>query len=106
MAYMTEDGKGPYPCYAGEYCGNYLPGIPPLRRNDQTQQDAERQERLWLASMRFGRPHSRKQSTSAQMAAQGWVGLYLKEDYEHPSFVGHFVLVDTPDELREPALEN
>lgn len=86
MAYMTKEGKGPYPSDAGEYCGNHQKGgrLDPIVRE----------------RMRFGRPHSCKAGTIAEMTTQGWVGLYLKED-DTNQLPGD-VHVDTPDELREP----
>lgn len=88
MAYMNKEGNGPYPCDAGEYCGNHQKG-------------SVAYSALWLAKMRFGRPHACQAGTSAEMAAKGFVGLYLKEDSTSGRMPGD-VHVDTPDELREP----
>jgi len=74
----TIDGKGPYPDKAGEFCGNHLPGSPAIRRFHES--PADRHQREYLARMRFGKPSSCAAGTSEEMAAQGWVGLYLKED--------------------------
>jgi hypothetical protein len=48
--------------------------------------------------MRFGKPSNCQAGTSKEMAAQGWVGLYFKEDQPLYSW-------ETPvetDELTEP----
>ena len=103
MAYTTEDGKGPYPCYEGEYCGNHTPGTKPLRSPHETPEQAERHERVYLAKMRFGRPHACVVGTSAELAVKGWVGLYLKKDEKVYDIGDGVILIDTPDELREPA---
>ncbi len=100
MAWMTKDGKGPYPCDAGEYCGNHLPGGKACARFNQTHEEPQYNQDQWLARMRFGRPHSCKEGTSAEMSAKGWVGLYLKES-DGP-LVSGATHVETPDELREP----
>lgn len=101
MAYMTKDGKGPYPCYAGEYCGNHHPDHMVYAQEGQTHEEAQAQAELSLAKMRFGRPHACKAGTSDEMAARGWIGLYLKQD-DKVRLPGE-VEVATPDELREPA---
>ncbi len=76
----TYDGKGPYPDKAGEFCGNHLVDSRPLPApHDTIQQDEKRQE-VRLAKMRFGKPSNCEAGTSAKMAADGFVGLYLKED--------------------------
>lgn len=100
MAYMTKEGKGPYPCYEGEFCGNHNPNHPLCRREGITADQAEQRQKSSLAKMRFGRPRACGAGTSAEMAAQGYVGLYLKQGDEH-RLPGE-VLVDTPEELREP----
>lgn len=102
MAYMTKDGRGPYPCSAGEYCGNHLPGSYPRQTFHESPEDAEHQ-RAYFARMRFGRPRPCEAGTTAEREAKGWVGLYLKED-EGAHAPGD-VLIPTPDELREPATE-
>lgn len=81
MAYMIE-GKGPYPNKAGEFCGNYRPGARSFVMCDLNQDldDAKRQQQDRLAKMRYGKPSSCEAGTSDEMAAAGWVGLYLKED--------------------------
>lgn len=98
MAYMT-DGKGPYPNKAGEYCGNHLVGNIACRLFDQTQAQANEDQRAWLATMRFGRPRPSRTITTKELEAHGCVGLYLKEtcklfDWETE--------VPTPPELLEP----
>lgn len=79
MAHMI-DGKGPYPDKAGEFCGNHLPGSPPCLAFNETPREAERHQREWLSRMRFGKPSRCKAGSSEEMAADGCVGLYLKED--------------------------
>lgn len=71
IAYMTKDGKGPYPNKKGEYCGNHLPSAILLRNFHETK----------------------------EMAAKGWVGVYLTEDV--PVYDGN-TEIDTPPELMEP----
>jgi hypothetical protein len=100
MAYMTKEGKGPYPCYEGEFCGNYNPNHELYRRQGTTLWQAEYEQKMYLARMRFGRPRACGVDTIAELAAQGYVGLYLKKDDEY-RLPGE-VLVDTPEELREP----
>lgn len=79
MAYMTK-GKGPYPNKAGDFCGNHVPGSPVLRSFHESQAEAQRHQQVWLAQMRFGKPSNCEAGSSAEMAAKGYVGLYLKED--------------------------
>lgn len=79
MAHMT-DGKGPYPDKAGEHCGNHLPGSSPLRLIGQTQAEADSHQEDWLAKMRSGKPSNCEVGTSEEMAAKGFVGLYLTDD--------------------------
>lgn len=88
MAYMV-DGKGPYPNKAGEYCGNYYKGrrVPP--------------------NTRVGRAHPCKAGTTAEMEAQGYVGLYLVSDEDAVEMAccnrgKEIVEVPTPPELLEP----
>ena len=101
MAYMTKDGKGPYPNKAGEYCGNHLVGSKPwVSYDEMPQQAAENQER-YLARMRFGKPRGCNAGTSEEMEARGHVGLYLKEDSTSGRLNGD-VEVPTPPELMEP----
>ncbi len=99
MAYMTADGKGPYPNKAGEYCGNYHPRIPPHRGWHESPAQAEERQRRYLAKLRFGRPRPCRMGTTEEMEARGYVGLYLKAD--QPLLWGS-VEVDTPNELKEP----
>lgn len=80
MAYKREDGLGPFPCNAGEFCGNHVRGERPVCLFDETPQHAAEHQRRYLAMMRFGRPSKCEAGTSDEMAAQGFVGLYLKED--------------------------
>ncbi len=81
MAYMI-DGKGPYPNKAGEFCGNHHPGLDtyPSVSLQETPAEAQRRHQERLARMRFGKPSSCGMGTSEEMAAKGYVGLYLKED--------------------------
>lgn len=101
MAYMSKGvvPGGPYPNKAGEYCGNHCVGSEPLCTLHETPQEAAVHQRECLAKMRFGRPHSCKAGTSAEMEAQGYVGLYLKEDQKLMSWEEE---CPTPPELREP----
>ncbi len=90
MAYMTKDGKGPYACYAGEFLGNFHSKDGPLAPG-----------RLKHQRVGLPRPYAIAEGskTTAELASEGWVGLYLKEDTK---CLPSDVLVDTPDELREP----
>lgn len=99
MAYMKKDGKGPYPNKAGEYCGNHFPGLPPLYANDTAPQQAAENQKRHLATMRFGRARGCKAGTSEEMKAEGWVGLYKKED---SVAMDGDVQIPTPPELMEP----
>lgn len=101
MAYMNKGvvPGGPYPNKAGEYCGNHLVGSTPTCRFDESPQEAATHQREYLGRMRFGRPHSCEVGTSAEMAARGYVGLYLKEDR---SLMSWEVECETPPELTEP----
>ncbi len=81
MAHMS-DGQGPYPDKAGEFCGNHYPNMPAARVFGESQVDAERAQREWMNRMRFGKPAKCDAGTSEEMAAGGWVGLYLKENRE------------------------
>jgi hypothetical protein len=101
MAYLTKDGKEPYPNKAGEYCGNHFPGSPPVLSIYQSPKEAIEQQERYLERMRFGRPHSCQAGTSDQMFSKDWVGLYLKEDSPHILFDGQ-IEVPTPPELMEP----
>ncbi len=82
MAYMT----GPYPNKAGEFCGNHHPTY-----------DTARPE------MRWGRPRPCKAGTTEEMEAQGFVGLYLKEDQPILPWQDNATAIPTPPELMEPA---
>lgn len=86
MAYMTKDGLGPYPNKAGEYCGNHNPKY------------SQGGEVHW--TIRCGRPRPCKAGTTEELEADGWMGLYLKDDspYSNPGDAD----VPTPPELLEP----
>ncbi len=99
MAYMTKEGKGPYPNKAGEFCGNHLVGSKPCPAYDESLQQTEENQKHYLAKMRFGRPHGCKAGTSKEMQERGWVGLYKKED---SSLRYGDVEIPTPPELMEP----
>jgi hypothetical protein len=104
MAYMSKGvvPGGPYPNKAGEYCGNHHKGSPALARFHETQEQADAYQKEHLAKMRFGRPHPCKAGTTAELEAQGYVGLYLIEDRNLMSWE---VECETPLELTEPAAE-
>lgn len=74
------NGRGPFPDKAGEFCGNYTPGSPACCHLNEPPAEAERRQEERLALMRFGRPSKCAAGSSEEMAAQGYVGLYLKED--------------------------
>lgn len=85
MAYMSQGAcpGGPYPNKAGEYCGNYLP----------------ESKGCLKAKMRFGRPRPCEAGTTEEMEANGYVGLYLKEDRQ---LLEWELECPTPPELLEP----
>lgn len=91
MAYYTQDGKGPFPCDEGEYCGNHSP------RRDEYEDD-----RPWLSRMREGMPHAVDTFTQEELMGMGFVGLYLKAS--RPLREGE-VHAPTPESLKEPSLE-
>ncbi len=104
MAYMNFEGKGPYPCHRGEYCGNYcLSHRSHFYSNmHESPLEAARHHYEWLSKMRFGVPHTCQAGSAEKMLADGFVGLYLKEDSvrlsrEEPCW--------TPPELMEPGYE-
>jgi len=101
MAYMTADGQGPCPNKAGEYCGNHNPQYEPICCFHETPGQARQNERAWLSDKRFGKPHSCEAGTSEEMAAKGYVGLYLIEDCKWKLRDGAYE-IPTPPELMEP----
>jgi hypothetical protein len=103
MAYLTRDGKGPYPCQVGEYCGNHMPCSLAFAALNESRADAERNQQEYLAKMRFGRPRPCEAGTTEEMEARGTVGLYLKEDQ---SILPDSRRVDTPPELMEPGRDS
>lgn len=107
MAYLTKDGKGPYPNKAGEYCGNYNPNSYFHEYTDLEKfceqphnEEEKKRHREWLSKMRFGRPRPCKAGTTEEMEVMGWVGLYLKEDSTF--LLPGATTVPTPPELMEP----
>lgn len=91
MAYLLlgRQNRGPYPCYAGEYCGNHVE----YKFVDETR-------------FRKGRPRQTPFYTSEKLAAMGLVGLYLRrnvspypEGFEPTD--GPLVYISTPGSLRE-----
>ncbi len=73
-------GKGPFPNKAGEFCSNHHADSPLLLDVRSSPQEVARRQREYLARMRFGKPCRCSTGTSEEMAAMGFVGLYLKED--------------------------
>lgn len=104
MAYMTKDGKGPYPCYKDEYCGNHLVGSFPILNMHESPEEGKRNQEAFLARMRFGRPRSCKAFTTTEGESLGYVGLYLKEDSPPSHHMPGDILIDTPNKLREPSM--
>lgn len=82
MAYMDKGvvPGGPYLHKAGKYCGNHHKGSSALAGFHENQEQADAHQREYLAKMRFGRPRPCAAGTTVEMEAQGYVGLYLKED--------------------------
>ncbi len=140
MAFMLVNRKGykgPYPCYEGEFCGNYNPEHAvslaalerafggenfqrlkrskplPSKQYDSSGWDGESlmedgDGSIDLEFYRLGRPRDCEAGTSAEMAAQGWRGLYLRRDVKpfsdgHAPVDGPLEYVPTPDSLREPS---
>lgn len=100
MAKMIFDSNlgrelGPYPAHAGDFCGNRLPG---RERAHSLGDDAN----YWAGAQtqyREGNPHPCNGKSSAELRAEGVVGLYLLHDaklmpWERP--------IPTPPELSEP----
>ena len=106
MAWIhTETGDGPYPCDAGEYCGNHVPGhrYPSLWPHETVEQ-AEAREARYLAKMRFGLPRPCQAWPTVEAAkAAGAVGLYLKASRNRAQWEKQ---VPTPPELMEPGQEH
>lgn len=106
MAYMTKDGRGPYPNKAGEYCGNHLVNSKPYGPHRPFLRDSKTQitmEAAYLSTMIFGIPHSCEAGTSEEMIKRGYVGLYLKKNCPlRNSTVPGCIEVPTPLELMEP----
>lgn len=101
MAYM-DGNKGPYPNKAGDWCRNHLLGSQAYARSGMTHSEAQENQKVWLSTMRFGRPRPYEGKTTEELEAAGFVGLYLKQD--HPPMVGSGkeVEIPTPPELMEP----
>ena len=98
MAYMT-NGKGPYPHKAGEFYRNHRPGARShTLRHGNCSLDVEARQQ----GMRRGKPASCEAGTSDEMAAAGWVGLYLEKD--QPLYAWE-TPVET-DELTEAVVTN
>lgn len=92
MAYLLlgRKDRGPFPCYAGEYCGNH-----------------GEYEHFNETRLRKGKPRSTAWYTSEQLAAQGMVVLYLRRNVQpftdgHEPVDGPLVFVSTPSSLKEP----
>lgn len=96
MAYRTKAGTL-CPNLAGEFCGNHMPESWPVAMFGETPQEAEAHQRRYLAQMLSGKPSTCPAGTSEEMAAKGYVGLYLKNDVPIPP---DGILVET-DELTE-----
>lgn len=98
MAYMI-DGKGPYPNRVDEYCGNHQPGMIPMARLGQTQEQTNASLAAYLRTMKFGRPRPCKAGTTAELEERGVVGLYARHAHK---LRGREVAVPTPPEMMEP----
>jgi hypothetical protein len=87
MAYRINDGAL-RPNDAGEFCGNGRPLdedlARPLLMHGETPTQGAQRLRAFHATMRYGKPSCCEMGTSDEMAAEGWVGLYLKEDHPRP----------------------
>ena len=71
---------GIYPDKRGEFCGNHMPGSEAVPMKGQTLGEARRWYAVWLALMYYGKPATDPRKTSEEMAALGYVGLYLRAD--------------------------
>ncbi len=92
MAYLLlgRQNRVPYPCYAGEFCGNHFE----YESIDETR-------------LRKGRPRQTPFYTSEKLAAMELIGLYLRRNISpYPEgfepMDGPLVYVSTPGSLREP----
>lgn len=105
MAWMDKDkashlNNGPFPCHAGEYCGNHTP--PGLFFAGQNQRERKMYVD-WLAQMRFGEPRATPECSVEYLKSHGIVGLYLRENQPIRSW---FEIVPTPPQLMEPGKEH
>jgi hypothetical protein len=95
MAYKLGT-SGVRPSRAGEFYANWNPDLPPV-----TQRDSEETAPDWN-KVRAGRPRPAGSKTSAQMAADGWIGLYLRHDLTIPA---EAIEVSAPEWMSEPPAE-
>jgi hypothetical protein len=103
MAYITQDGKGPYPNKAGEFCGNHNPDEKYNIFYSKMKSFGKREE--LSEKYRFSLPRPCEAFTIAEGVQRGWVGLYLKEDCKHVR-IGVEIEVPTPPKLMEPGAIN
>jgi hypothetical protein len=90
MAYIIKDRgqekwRGPYPNKAGEFCGNDERKNLRVTADGTIEAVAGAEYGGWHSakSRRIGRPSNCKMGTSEEMAAQGFVGIYLTADNPH-----------------------
>lgn len=117
MAYqlLNREDNGPYPCYAGEFCGNtfgeehnaMMEAFDEMRGNHHWISDRVPGRPDWTR-FKKGRPRPCAAGTTEQLEIQGMYGLYLRHDVEpYPEgcepFDGPIVKIPTPECLTEPA---
>jgi hypothetical protein len=92
MAYMSGQ-RGPLPHLKGEFYANWHPELPVVAQFEHEEVTPD-----WT-KVRRGRPRPAGGRDSAQMAAEGWVGLYLIRDLP---LSPHAVAVEAPQWMSEP----
>ena len=117
MAYLLlgREDQGPYPCKAGEFCGNSwgeehnarMEALYELMGLHRFIGDDRPPGRPDWTLYKKGRPRPCEAGTTEQLEAQGMYGLYLRHDVEpypdscEPS-EGPIQIIDTPPDLAEP----
>ena len=91
MAFQSNAGVRPH--LPGEFYANWHPQLPPV-----TQFEHEEVAPDWT-KVRQGRPVGAGGRTSAQMAGEGWVGLYLIRTLPVPQGAQ---VIATPEWMSEP----
>lgn len=95
MAYKLADRVCPN--LPGEFVGNYKPAAPLGPFNSQKEAEASLPD--W-SLMRQGAPRPTARFSSAELFADGWVGVYLKTELAPPAGAE---VIPTPDWMNEPS---